>query len=418
MKYALPLLAILLLILLGSLPDDGQPGTRTCGMRPGLACAAEPSRAAERAALPASGWRGVFFNPVVAGTTNVPWLLHYDAHRAAVRQALAELRDEAGINLVDVQILIPHSLKSPARGNQVGERVEQWANVTFLDNIAQFVDDCHAARIGVELDLADNRWLPPTVDPDGHIGKPGDAWWPQPDTTPWDESAEWYAAVIQHVETRASHPEAIAMWCMMGNYQCGGAEPVLWDNSAQPEISQCTERFVKEAWPTFRSAGKRPKAAPLLLPIFAAAGYWQTKTPADRLSGFTNLKRWIVDDLKQPPDYWVMSTYGHCDPAPDGIHYLREIVEILGPADAGRILSTDFKGAGHEEELRGTILAGQGGTGPEVLRWHLAKCREYGFAGWWMWAYQDTATSKTGLRRLDGGWKAELVREIVNDRDR
>lgn len=27
----------------------------------------------------------------------------------------------------------------------------------------------------------------------------------------------------------------------------------------------------------------------------------------------------------------------------------------------------------------------------------MAKCREYGFAGWWMWAYQDTPTSKTGL---------------------
>lgn len=415
MRYIHTLRAVLLLTLLGSMPDDKQPATMTFSMRPSLAVAAEPPPA-ERAP-PASGWRGVFFNPQVAGTTNFPWLLHYDAHRAVVRQALAELRDEAGINLVDVQILIPHSLRIPARGNRVGERVEQWANAVFLDNIAQFVDDCHAARIGVELDLADNRWLPATVDPDGHIGKPGDAWWPQPDATPWDESAEWYAAVIRHVETRAAHPEAIAVWCMMGNYQSGGAEPVLWDNSAQPEIGQYTERFIKAVWPTFRSAGKRPKAAPLLLPIFAAHGYWETKTPADRLSGFTNLKRWIVDDLQQPPDYWVMSTYGHCDPAPDGVCYLSKIVEILGPSDAGRILSTDLKGAGHEDELRGTILDRLVGAGPDFLRWHVAKCREYGFAGWWMWAYQDTSTSKSGLRCLDGGWKGELVHEIVNGRD-
>ena len=187
----------------------------TFGMLPTLAFTAEPTPAAEPAVFPGTGWRGVFFNPQVAGTTNFPWLLHYDAHRALVRRGLSELREDAGINLVDVQVLIPHSLRIPTRGNRVGERVDQWANVTFLDNVARFVDDCHAARIGVELDLADNRWLPPTVDPDGHLGKPGNPWWPQPNSTPWDEAAEWYAAVIRHVETRAAHPEAIAMWCMI-----------------------------------------------------------------------------------------------------------------------------------------------------------------------------------------------------------
>jgi hypothetical protein len=92
-------------------------------------------------------------------------------------------------------------------------------------------------------------------------------------------------------------------------------------------------------------------------------------------------------------------------------------VEILGPANAGRILSTDLKGAGHEDEILGTILNRQGQAGPDILRWHIAKCREYGFAGWWMWAYQDTPTSKTGLRSLDGRWKGELVSEILKSQD-
>lgn len=385
----------------------------TLGMLPRVAFTAEPRPSTKLAAVPRSGWRGVYFNPQVAGTENFPWLLHYDAHRAALRRALLELRNDAGINLVDVQILIPHSLREPPQGNRVGEPVERWANVTFLDNIATFVDDCHAARISVELDLVDNRWLPPTVDPDGHIGKPGNDSWPQPDSTPWDEAAEWYAAVIRHVETRATHPEAIAMWCMMGNHALGGAEPVLWDNPDRPEIGEGTEQFIKAVWPVFRAAGKRPKAAPILLPIFSAGDYWKTKTPADRLSGVTNLKRWIVDDLELPPDYWVMSTYPSCDPAPDGFRYLERIVEILGPASAGRILSTDLKGAGHEDEIRDTMLAGDIESGADILRWHIAKCREYGFAGWWMWAYQDTPTSKTGLRTLDGRWKKDLVREIV-----
>ena len=237
------------------------------GMSPTVAFTGEPMPIVEPTVVLGRDWRGVYFNPQVAGA---PWLLRYDAHRAMVQRALCELNEEAGINLVDVQVLIPHSLRVPAQGNRVGERVEEWANTTFLDNIARFVDDCHAAGIAVELDLVDNRWLPATVDPDAHIGKPGNPWWPQPDATPWDEAAEWYATVIRHVETRAAHPEAIAMWCPIGNYQVGAAEPVVWDNAARPEIGQYTEQFIKAVWPVFRATGKRPKAAPILFPIFAA----------------------------------------------------------------------------------------------------------------------------------------------------
>ena len=82
-----------------------------------------------------SDWRGVFFNPQVAADPNFPWIIYYDAHRAKVRTALSELRTNAGVNLVDVHIMIPHSLRVPAQGNRVGERVEQWANTAFLDNV-------------------------------------------------------------------------------------------------------------------------------------------------------------------------------------------------------------------------------------------------------------------------------------------
>ena len=363
-----------------------------------------------------SDWRGVFFNPQVAADPNFPWIIYYDAHRPKVRTALSELRANAGVNLVDVHIMIPHSLRVPAQGNRVGERVEQWANTAFLDNVARFVDDCHAAGLAAQLDLVDNRWIPHTIDPAGHIGRPGNPWWPEPDQTPWDEAAEWYAQVIEYVEMRAAHSGAIAMWCMMGNYHWGAAEPVLWENTNRPEVVQCTEPFVKVVWPRFRAAGKRPKAAPILLPIFAAGGYWEKKTPMDRLAGFTNLKRWLVDDLKQPPDYWVMTSYPYCDPAPDGFRYLQKIVEILGRENAWRIVSTDLKGEGHEDETRDTILSREGRTGADILRWHMAKSLEYGFAGWWMWAYQDTPAAKTGLRTLEGRWKDELVREIVGAR--
>ena len=106
MKPTLPLFTALLLTPLAAL--------LTLGMLPTLAFTAEPTPTAEPAVFPGTGWRGVFFNPQVAGVTDFPWLLHYDAHRALVRRSLSEPREDAGINLVDVQVLIPHSLRIPA----------------------------------------------------------------------------------------------------------------------------------------------------------------------------------------------------------------------------------------------------------------------------------------------------------------
>ena len=68
----------------------------TLGMLPTLAFTAEPTPTAEPAVFPGTGWRGVFFNPQVAGVADVPWLLHYDAHRAMVRRALSELAKTPG----------------------------------------------------------------------------------------------------------------------------------------------------------------------------------------------------------------------------------------------------------------------------------------------------------------------------------
>jgi hypothetical protein len=358
------------------------------------------------------GLQGVFFNPQLRPDPDFPWLLHYPVCREGVLSALRELTATRRINFIAVFVIIPNTLRVPAQGNRPGETLEQWANTGFLDNVARFVDDCHESGLKVEIDLVDNRWIPYAVDSAAHIGAPGKPWWPVADAEPWRASAEWYRQVIVTVEAHARHPEAIAFWCMMGNYHWGAAEPVLWDDAGRPDIRRYTEMFVKSVWPIFRAAGRRPKAAPIMLPIFAQNDYWRSRTPTERLAGFVNLKHWIVDDLKSPPDFWVMSTYPYCDPAPDGFHYLRAIVEILGHANAGRIISTDLKGEGHESEVRDTLLDLAHRSGAEALRWHLAKCKEYGFAGWWMWAYQDTPSSLSGLRRRDGTWKEELLAEI------
>ncbi len=365
---------------------------------------------ADPAAPAPSHFRGVYFNPLVrTDMPDFPWLLHYSTCREKVRTALHELADTTEVNLVDIFVPIAYSLKTPAVAPGADQPLEAWANQTYVDNVAAFVDDCHEAGLSAELDLVSNMWVPYSVDPKNQIGDSG--YWPKPDETPWDESALWYREMIVAIEARTEHPENIALWCMMGNYTLGTAEPCLWNRDDNPAILSGTEQFIKKVWPVFRAAGKRPKAPPIMLPIFADDTTWSKKPPLERLSAFTNLKKWIVDDLALPPDYWVMTSYAFCDPAPDGFFYLRKIVEILGPENAARIISTDLKGPGHDD-VRGAIVTTEGHSGPELLEWHFDKSAEYGFAGWWIWAYQDTPDAHSGMRDVQGNWKQELVRSI------
>ena len=359
---------------------------------------------------PPQGFRGVYFNPHLSNKPHYPWLLRYAEHRSAVQVQLNDLVAETHANLVSVFVLIAYSLKTPSEAPSPEQPLEAWANLDYLDQVAHFVDDCHEVGLFVELDLASNLWVPHSVDPEHQIGNSG--YWPKPDETPWDESAAWYKGVIEYIESKTAHPENIAFWAMMGNPQWGAAEPVLWPDDNNPAMIASVERLVKEVWPVFRAAGKRPKAAPFAFPIFSNNDYWMKKTPDERLAGFMNLKKWIVDDLALAPDYWPMSTYPMCDPAPDGVYYLKRIVEILGKDQASRIISTDFKAIGID--FADSIITTEGKSSAELLAWHFQKCAEYGFAGWWIWSYQDTAAEKTGIKDVAGLWKPALVERIRN----
>ena len=375
--------------------------------------------AEEAAPVSKGGFRGVFFNPNIthAGMAGYPWPVfdpYGPRYRNQIRAALQELAREANLNFIDVFIPIPFTLSHPGQAPRPGQPIAEWANLRYLDNLALFLSDCHDAGISVEFDLADNRWIPYSVDSRHHIGRPGGASWPVADDAPWESSATWHAEIVRYVESRARHPENIAMWGMAGNYQWGAAEPCLWDCPHHPAIRANTEKFVKQVWPAFRSAGKRPKAAPILLPVFSNDPAWMAKAPDQRLSGFRNLKKWIVDDLSLPPDYWPMTTYPFCDPAPDGVYYLRRIVEILGKENASRVISTDFKGPGHDQELKESVISAAGHSGREMLMWHFQKCAQYRFAGWWIWSYQDQAAvnQRTGIRDFAGRWKPDLLEVI------
>ena len=355
----------------------------------------------------AAPFRGVYFNPQVKpADPHYSWLAFYPEHRAIVRETLRQLRTETRINLVDVFVSIPYSLKSPAQTPPTDRPFREWANLSYLDNVAAFVEDCAAAGLTVELDLASNMWIPYSVDPKHQIANSGH--WPMPGETPWRPSAEWYRGTITYVEAHTAHPEAIAFWCMMGNYEFGTAEPCLWDRDDNPAVLRHTEQFVKQVWPVFRAAGQRPKAPPIMLPIFSTNAYWTARSPRARLSAFSNLKRWIVDDLHLPPDYWVMTSYPFCDPAPDGFHYLKAVTEILGPGSTARLVATDLKGPGHNDVADSLVAPGRP-PGPEALKWQVQKFADYGLAGWWIWAYQDTPTDPSGLRDLQGAWKVEAL---------
>ncbi len=393
-----------------------------CGMafaadKEGISLKKEPPAPVSR-----TPFRGVHFNPLIQHKPDAesidlagyPWLCLYPEVREQVCNAIDELVRVAGINLVDVYVAIPYSLKIPSQAPQEGRALTEWANTSYLDNVAAFVDDCYKRGVSVELDLACNMWIPYSTDPSHQIANTGH--WPMPDETPWNESALWYRETIRYIEGRVKHPEGIAMWCMTGNYEIGQAEPCLWEREDNPSILSSTEEFVKRVWPVFWAAGTRPKAAPFLLPILSNEPYWMAKPPEARLSGFTNLKKWLLDDLGLPPDYWPMSTWPCSDPASDGVYYIRKIVEILGRENASRILSTDFVGPGHDAQRKSAIISTDGYSGPEIFEWQFKKCMEYGFAGWWIWAYQDTPDdtpwNRTGIRDLDGKWKTELVQAI------
>jgi len=370
-----------------------------------------PGAEADRAApVPPERLCGVHFNPVSPSPPGTGhWLLDYPRIRERVDGEVADLVRETGANFLDVMVLIPFTLRQKATApKDTATDIAEWANLETLAGLVQFLDACHRLGVAVEIDLCTNLWVPYRVDTEHHIAQ--SEWWPKPDETPWTEAAVWYEQIIRWVEARVAAPESIALWTPMGNYQFGGAEPVTWYWPEQPEVMAFTERFVKEVWPRFRTAATRPVGSPIMLPILADTQYWRRQTAAKRLSSVQNLKRWLVDDLHRPPDYWVMSTYSHCDPASDGTRYLAEIVRILGPENARRILSTDFKGEGHATAP--CIADKAGRSGVDILQWHFGKVSEYGFGGWWIWSYMDGDREPTGLRDRQGRWKPELVHAV------
>ncbi len=354
--------------------------------------------------------RGFFFNPWVNDQVQgEAWLKYYHQHREAVDRELKELVEKTGINFIDIQVLIPRTLADPKTPpvNRAAA-IDAWADMRFMENLVRFLDMCQSNGVQVEVDLASNMWIPFSVDTKNHIAN--SRWWPEPDSTPWTESIVWYTQIIEYVERHVHEPDAIALWCMFGNYQFGGAEPVLWTSTTNPLVNRYTELFVKNVWPKFCEAGKRPKGTPIVLPIFSDNAHWMARDSSDRLGAAENLKEWLVDDLQLPPDYWIVTTYPYSDPAPDGIEYLGRLIEIVGNENASRIISTDFKATGHD--LSQTIISPAFPNRERMLRWNLSKVRQYDFAGWWIWAYRDTNSHQTGIRDVGGNWREDLVGEI------
>jgi len=361
--------------------------------------------------------RGTYFNPKVS--TGLPWLDYYHLHKNDVNKELSDLVDKTGINFIDIQVVVPATLKTrKVPPSDPNASISTWANMNTMKNLVVFLDYCYSKNVSVEIDLSNNMWIPYAIETKLHIAN--DKWWPVPDNDPWTESIIWYTQIIEYVEENVKDKRAIALWDMSGNYHWGGGESVLWDTPENPKIKQYTERFVKKVWPHFYKAGERPKGSPIMLPILVEN--WWSKNPKDRLSAFYNLKKWLVYDLKMPPDYWVMTTYVKSDPATDGYYYLKNIVRILGAENAHKIISTDFKGPGHEhDDPPGTIIDRSDLTGSEMFQWNFNKAKEYKFAGWWWWSYRDGADpygvpAKWGIRDDNDNWREDLVKVIAQQK--
>ena len=411
----------------------------------------EPAGAAPNIGI-TTGLRGVQFNPYLKHPTwdgyPYPYFEHWGAsyagytmmaenaagemvrYRDAIKAELEELV-ENGFNYITVWLNNLHTMsyatqQRPSQGNLAGEPLSSWANTAYLNSFAEFLNDCYDAGINVSVDLVDNRWIPYSIDSSAHIGQPG-GYWPVASSAPWVEAADWYTQVITYLEARVK-PEtldAILSWNMMGNYRLGASEPVLW-SVATGQLA-ATQQFVEYVWPRFVEAGTRPKGSPYMLPVFL--GSWSL---SNRTQSFTNLHNWIsgiVSDKGEEywPDYWYMSTYGWCDPASgDSYNYLNAINTLLrsGAGNPGRIISTDFK-LDNDPDFA-VLLGGAAGTTTyggktweETFKWHIDKCIEYDWAGWWVWGLQDNdrgdAHALSGLKDMSNMWKPGMLESALHN---
>ncbi|MCC6486578.1 MAG: hypothetical protein IT364_03695, partial [Candidatus Hydrogenedentes bacterium] len=117
--------------------------------------------------------------------------------------------------------------------------------------------------------------------------------------------------------------------------------------------------------------------------------------------------------------------------------YLKAIIDILGRENASRLLYTDLKWHGFDNRdcilpiqadegltpsFAQALLAETHPLGSEtrglsrspagMLEWQFRKAQEYGSAGFWIWAYQDSGSQHFGLRDASGIWRQDLVNAI------
>ena len=91
-------------------------------------------------------------------------------HKNEVNKELSDLVDKTGINFIDMQVLIPWTLKMEGvPPSDPNASMTTWANMRTMNNLVDFLDYCYSKNVSVEVDLATNMWIPYTVDTNQHI---------------------------------------------------------------------------------------------------------------------------------------------------------------------------------------------------------------------------------------------------------
>ncbi len=117
-------------------------------------------------------FKGCYFIPY---TTNFgvdcTWISFY--HQTDVKEEvnneLDELIDKTGVNCIQLGMEIARMLGDVDTLPQPGGDIEDWANMTYINNMATFINYCDSKGIGVIFELCTNCWIPGFVRTENHI---------------------------------------------------------------------------------------------------------------------------------------------------------------------------------------------------------------------------------------------------------
>lgn len=328
--------------------------------------------------------RGVMFNPeAYNGSANIgmAWEIWFsnpnsDILRASISREMDGLVENTHVNFLYIQV-------TPVLSGWPKSNI----NPEFISSLSGFVNLAWTKGLRVGIALNTNCVISDTYA--RAAGIPSRTGFSSCSDSNVQEAQAWYTDIITVVESQLKDREAVAFWEMGGSYRFANAETDIWNGA--PELNDRTINgksypgtlsFVRQVWPIFAKATKRPTAFTFhhLPPNVIAPG---SSTDNSALYNFQSMR------LHPDPGYYIFTS------APT-----LPLPEILSRVGAGKVILGDMKW----QDIPANRLYNPDRTrSAQVVRQQLSWVDSNGLAGWWVWAYRDE-NGIPGLRGEDGSW--------------